>query len=815
MYNSYGFKLDRDGVPRFHTLSIDANGNESESFKDVRERITSILQHNPESAQDDIWTSYYYNAVNELVQVKDDQYNVTQAIYDLSGRRTHLYNPDAGWTESRYDNSGNLVQKITANLRAEAKAITYDYDFNRLTNINYPNNTVNNVTYTYGNQANFLNVGRITSITDASGESVFEYGKLGETTKETRTLLTYTSKEPNTYTTQYRYDTWNRLRTITYPDGEILPHNYDSGGKLFSLQGKKGTYTYDYLRALTYDAFGQRVYSKYANGSENRYSYEEQRRRLSHLNSSNLERTFISNDYAYDQMQNITGISNTASVPVGSELFGGVASQSFSYDNLNQLKQANGSHTNRQGHQYRYNLAMSYDTIGNIKSKNQVNERLTDEDSKYNEQKENSYNFTYQHQGIQPHAPTHIGERTFSYDANGNQLGWENNSNGSRRTIVWDEENRITSISDNGQTSEYVYDANGDRTLKKGAQGETHYVNAYFVIREGEVASKHFFVGSQRIATKMAKQESNITNNGSSTDTVVYEHDQYYYHPDHLGSASFITDEVGKVFEHMEYFPFGDLWVHEHSNTHNTPYKFTGKEYDEVTGLYYFGARYYDPRVSHWMSVDPILEKYMDGKGNSGVFNPRNLSLFSYTYNNPVTLVDPDGKLAFLIPFVAALLGSASYANAPESADAEISTGPTEASALIPTAVMGGIAAKTLSKFKNSRGTKLNLKMKESWTKAQRKQAKMKAKQLTSSPTVVTKASKAKRSGTQSKFRKKEGLDSSTDADHTQELQLGGKDVMSNMQGLDSSVNKSFGKQIQNAIKDMPEGTKIGKVGIK
>jgi len=60
--------------------------------------------------------------------------------------------------------------------------------------------------------------------------------------------------------------------------------------------------------------------------------------------------------------------------------------------------------------------------------------------------------------------------------------------------------------------------------------------------------------------------------------------------------------------------------------------------------LYYYGARYYDPRTSVWQSPDPILGEYMSGKPNGGVFNPKNLNMFGYTYNNPVNLVDPDGE---------------------------------------------------------------------------------------------------------------------------------------------------------------------------
>lgn len=642
--NAYGFGADRDGVTRFHTLSTDANGNKAESFKDVRERITAVLQHNPVAGQDDIWTSYSYNAVNELLQVKDDKGNLTQAIYDLAGRRTHINNPDTGWIESKYDDAGNVVAKITDNLRDQGAQISYVYDYNRLTNINYPNTTSNNVTYSYGHSPAELNAGRITKIVDASGERLFEYGKLGETTKETRTLFTYTATEPKTYMTQYRYDTWNRLRELTYPDGEVVTHSYDSGGKLSMLQGVKGEYSYDYLKALTYDKFGQRVFTKYANDTTATYSYEPERRRLSHLSTSNEERTFIDNTYSYDRMQNILGVSNAAAVPVDSPHFGGETAQSYSYDNLYQLTSAEGSWTTRQGHEHRYTLAMSYDTIGNMpdrreemplgcKAKNQNHERLPYEGDSWIEQKGTTYDWTYDHEAKQPHAPTKIGNRTFTYDANGNQTGWENTQNATNRVIRWDEENRISTITDNGHTSYYVYDAGGERSLKRTAQGETFYVNPYFVIREGEVASKHFFAGSQRIATKLTKQESQTVHSKGGNDKpakIIYEKEQYFYHPDHLGSSSFVTDEKGEVYEHLEYFPYGEAFAHEHSNTKVTPYRFTGKELDEVTGLYYYGARYYDPRTSVWQSPDPILDKYMNGQANSGVFNPKNLSLFSH-----------------------------------------------------------------------------------------------------------------------------------------------------------------------------------------
>jgi RHS repeat-associated protein len=94
----------------------------------------------------------------------------------------------------------------------------------------------------------------------------------------------------------------------------------------------------------------------------------------------------------------------------------------------------------------------------------------------------------------------------------------------------------------------------------------------------------------------------------------------------------------------VEYFPFGETWVEEHSNRQRTPYLFTGKELDEDTGLYYFGARYYDPRTSVWQSPDPILASYMQGKrSGEGVYTPPNLNLYAYVHQKPVIGIDPNG----------------------------------------------------------------------------------------------------------------------------------------------------------------------------
>ena len=90
-----------------------------------------------------------------------------------------------------------------------------------------------------------------------------------------------------------------------------------------------------------------------------------------------------------------------------------------------------------------------------------------------------------------------------------------------------------------------------------------------------------------------------------------HEKMQFYYHLDHLGSSSYITNLDGEVMQHIEYVPFGEVFIEERNNTWNTPYLFNAKEFDEETGMYYYGARYYEPRLSLWMSTDPMQEKYL------------------------------------------------------------------------------------------------------------------------------------------------------------------------------------------------------------
>ncbi|WP_455064602.1 RHS repeat-associated core domain-containing protein [Prevotella nigrescens] len=106
----------------------------------------------------------------------------------------------------------------------------------------------------------------------------------------------------------------------------------------------------------------------------------------------------------------------------------------------------------------------------------------------------------------------------------------------------------------------------------------------------------------------------------------------FFYHSDHLGSTSYITDDHANITQYDAYLPYGELLVDEHSSSEDLPYKFNGKQFDNETGLYYYGARYLNPVASIWYGVDPLAEKYID------------VSAYLYCYGNPIKMIDSNGK---------------------------------------------------------------------------------------------------------------------------------------------------------------------------
>jgi RHS repeat-associated protein len=111
----------------------------------------------------------------------------------------------------------------------------------------------------------------------------------------------------------------------------------------------------------------------------------------------------------------------------------------------------------------------------------------------------------------------------------------------------------------------------------------------------------------------------------------------YYYHNDHLGSLVAITNEVGDVVWKANYEPFGG--ISNEQKVVDNERKYNAKELDSETGLYYYGARYYDPETGRFITADTI---------RGSLANPQSLNLYVYALNNPLRYVDPVGQTAVM-----------------------------------------------------------------------------------------------------------------------------------------------------------------------
>ncbi len=383
---SYDFGADRSGQTQFRTTVTDARGVRKEMFRDVRALITTVNEFN-NGGTTVFHTSYAYDPLRQITGVTDDQGNTSSVAYDLFGRRTAINNPDTGLTAFTYDRADNLIAKQTASLRATSQQVTYAYQFNRLTAINYPAFPANNVTYTYGaasqRQPSLIGnvVGRITHITDGAGTEDRLYGPLGEIVQETRAIPVQ-GNQVLTYTTKYQFDTWNRVQNMVYPDqptGETVKYFYDSGGLINRVTGNDDQLEVAYAARIDYDKFGQRLLLDVGNGTRTTYAYNPLNRRLANVQATlAMGYTFNNFAFTYDPVGNLTQLQNNAQFPgsfTGGNLgnaIGGPWTKTFAYDDLYRLTTSTGTHSVAPTQTFTYSFSQAYNSIHNITHKTQT-----------------------------------------------------------------------------------------------------------------------------------------------------------------------------------------------------------------------------------------------------------------------------------------------------------------------------------------------------------------------------------------------------------------------------------------------------------
>ncbi len=772
----YEFGTDRYGGVQFSTRTLSPLGNTSIAYTDEFGRTTSTQQMN---GNDNIWIGYRYNRLNQLTGMQDAGNNTTEYFYDKLGRNVRKVEPDAGESNFEYDMSGKLIRSDNANLQAINEVSKYLYNYDQLTQVIYPDH---NVFFEYGAQGGVSEErGRLVKQTDRTGTQAFKYDLLGNVRENTR-IVVAPNNVPKMFKTSFVYDVFGRINKITYPDTEKVSYGYNTAGLLdgiySQLPGASGSG--DIISSIEYNHRDQMTSYVAPNGTKTKYNYDPWGKvnELSLL-YSNGNTNIHKNQYTFDGNGNVSAI--TGITPMSGNypaMDMGIATQkNFTYDPFGRLSSAVISAKGKTNSKYNV-LDMLYNPNGNMDRKSSKLKTYTNGVCQYpvNEGDVGTYeygnplhpnavtainyikfeNFNASIDcGSAPADPSVNATEVFRYDLNGNLVevideGVDMSSN--YRDLFWDHQNRLKAVVTQKENfNYYVYDAAGERILKNDAVSKNLYVNGnnpntttqmgsfiyypngYLVLND-KTMSKHYYMGSQKIATRVSEipthrfkfNSNDIYDNLTSslaeevhgiikdaelpgevwihnedsqgtytpptsstqddalcsyfmeqqlyifqqdnneecynqlaemyaagmaagdvcsawttflatdcminyTPPEVIKSEMYWIHSDHLSGASILVNGAGEVTNWYEYMPFGEMLMENTLMNYDHPFKYNGKELDMATGYYYYGARYYDPKRSFWLSVDPLADI--------------TVSPYAYVWNDPVNYADPSGMM--------------------------------------------------------------------------------------------------------------------------------------------------------------------------
>jgi RHS repeat-associated protein len=479
--------------------------------------------------------------------------------------------------------------------------------------------------------------------------------------------------DPVVYRTTFRYDALNRTVEVDLPADSAgnrarLTPGYNRAGALerVALDGQA------YVTQIAYNARGQRVLIAYGNGMMTRYAYDPQTFRLSRLRSERFNTPAADTwrgqgaarqdlTYTYDLASNITGVEErTPNCGIaGSQDGRNRLRRAFTYDPLYRLLSATGRACADTGRPrpfddaarcgafpppYRpgapvpnqnnapdltefYTERYDYDPAGNISAMRYTAAR--------NWTRQCSVEAGSNRLVSLRTGPASADVTTFQYDAAGN-LRQQN----ADRTHDWDHANRLRRFrrsagAGNSVDARYLYGADGQRVKKwtrRGGNAATDesivYIDAVFEHhrwRQKGAPRQNHTIHVVEDQSRIALARSGPAHPEDAGPPV------QYHLGDHLGSSNLVAgggDAQGSAFiSREEYYPYGET---SFGSFGKKRYRFTGKERDEESGLYYNEARYYVPWLARWLSCDP--KRSHDGHNK-----------YEYTQSNPIASIDPDG----------------------------------------------------------------------------------------------------------------------------------------------------------------------------
>lgn len=470
-------------------IVTDENNNQKSSFYDGLSRLITLQENN---LGDSYLTSYSYSTTGNLTGIIDAQNNSKTMTYDGLGRKIAMEDPDKGHMEYEFDPNSNLIRTLDN----KGQEIHFSYDgADRLVEIDYLDAAgitpdvryhYDTVSTEYPYAANLK--GRLAWQEDLSGGSFYSYDSRGN--EDWQIIRIADGESVFNFITDWEYDAMHRIVGVTLPDGDRIAYSYNNGGMLETIPG--------IVDNIDYTASGQPLHLALTNNITTTYSYDP-RQRLTGLLSTDSTQGIAVQDYSYtfDGTGNVMEISDNRTLPALSPRNG---SQIFTYDDLYRLTSAEG---------VGYGIQYQYDRIGNLtfKSSPGLPDPAHIDDPLIN-LGDMSYGGTAgasnRGPGLTdnqpgPHAVTSTASGlAYSYDSNGNLI-----SRGQGDVLEWDFENRLVRAVTPDSDSTFIYDASGQRRIKKttenGLTSTDYYISDNFEIRNGQPV-KYVFDGSRRIA---------------------------------------------------------------------------------------------------------------------------------------------------------------------------------------------------------------------------------------------------------------------------------------------------------------------------
>jgi RHS repeat-associated protein len=623
----------------------------------------------------------------EVIDAKDRV--VMRYGYDMLGTRIHQTSMEAGERWMLNDVTGKPIRAWDS--RGFMRRMAYD-KLRRPTELYVTDNVVERLTENtvYGEgQGNAKNHrARVYQVFDGAGVVTSEEYDFKGNVRSSSREVAQDYKNPidwnappqpgEKFTSSTTYDALNRPKTVTMPDKSVYRPTFNEANLLdkveVNLRGAAATTPL--VTNINYNAKEQRELIAYGNGAQTNYEYDPLTFRLTRLRTTRpagmnglASKLFtdpaVVQDlrYTYDPSGNITHIADASLKTIfhNNEQVEPVCQ--YTYDAIYRLIEAKGRehigqvskpettwndkfrvnlpHPEDGQKMCPYNERYEYDAVGNIGAVRHVT-------PPFGPHGDGSWTRAYTYDEPSQIEPTKASNRltsttvgttteTYTHDVHGNMVSMPHLSQ-----IAWDFKDQLQQVDlGGGGTAFYVYDATGQRVRKmverqSGAitKEERIYLGGFEVFRQYnsnglklERETLHIMDDKQRIALVETKTVDTQNPALSSQDLTRYQLSN------HLGSASLELDDQAQVISYDEYYPYGSTSYQAVRSQTETPkrYRYTGKERDEESGLYYHGARYYAPWLGRWTSCDPA--GIVDGP------NP-----YAYVKDNPAGLVDPKGK---------------------------------------------------------------------------------------------------------------------------------------------------------------------------